>query len=370
MTETNPDQLKKTPFYKYHIENGAKMVPFAGYNMPVQFSGITQEHLAVRENVGLFDISHMGEFDITGPDALDFIQKMTVNDASELQEGDIQYSCMCYEDGGIVDDFLVYRLSDRYMMVVNAANIKKDYDWLKSHLEGNVKLINRSDDYGLLAVQGPNAGKVVNEITDEDVDAIKYYNSAVVTIVGHKVFLSRTGYTGEDGFEIYIETEAADDIWEAVNNSGKKYEMQHIGLGARDTLRLEMKMALYGNDIDKSTTPIEAGLSFIVKLDKGDFIGKSAIEKQKKEKPDRKLVCIVLEGRAFPRKGYPIISNEEKVGEVTSGTFSPSLKQPIALGYVPRGISKSGNQVDILIRDKKFSAEIIKPPFYKKGSHK
>jgi len=276
---------KKTPFYKYHLENGAKMVPFAGYIMPIQYTGMIEEHLTVRDNVGMFDISHMGEFDVAGPGALDFLQKMTVNDVSKLQVGEIQYSCMCYDDGGIVDDLLVYRLEDRYMLVVNAANLDKDFDWLKSHLEGDVTLTNRSDDYGLLAIQGPNAQTVLSDMSDFDFDSLPYYHSAVVPIGPHKVLLSRTGYTGEDGMEIYVPSEIADDIWAAAVKSGAKYNMKLIGLGARDSLRLEMKMALYGNDIDKTTTPIEAGLAWIVNFDKGHFIGRETMARQKAEKP-------------------------------------------------------------------------------------
>lgn len=361
---------KKTPFHKYHLEAGAKMVPFAGYIMPVQYTSITEEHLAVRKNVGLFDISHMGEFEISGPGALDFIQKMTVNDASKLEVGKIQYCCMCYDDGGIVDDLLVYLLEDRYMMVVNAANIDKDFDWLQSHLEGNVELKNKSDDYGLLAIQGPSSLKVISRISDYDFESLSYYDSAVVAIGNHRILLSRTGYTGEDGFEIYIPHEKADDIWMTIVDVGKKHNMKLIGLGARDSLRLEMKMALYGNDIDKTTTPIEAGLAWIVSFDKGDFIGRKALARQKNEKPTRRLICLELEGRAFPRHGYDLISDGNVVGRVTSGTFSPSLEKPIALGYLPLPLTKIGNRVDVKIRDKLFPAIVVKPPFYKEATHR
>lgn len=360
----------KTPFYKFHVENGAKMVPFAGYIMPIQYTSITEEHLAVRENVGMFDISHMGEFEISGDGALEFIQKMTVNDASKLKVGDIQYSCMCYEDGGIVDDLLVYRLKDRYMLVVNAANLKKDFEWLRSHLNGRVMLENRSEATGLLAIQGPNAQQVVAGMTDYDLDSIAYYQSAEMEIAGRMVLASRTGYTGEDGFEIYIPVEYAEDIWRAAIDAGNKHGMKLIGLGARDSLRLEMKMSLYGNDIDQTTTPIEGGLAWIVNLDKGDFIGREILERQKREKPRRRLVCLELEGRAFPRKGYDIINDDEVVGQVTSGTFSPSLQKPIALGYLPLESTRIGNKVNIRIRDRLFTAIVIKPPFYKEGSHR
>jgi len=363
-------ELKKTPFYKYNVEGGGKMVPFAGYIMPVQYSGITEEHLAVRENVGMFDISHMGEFDIVGPDALAFIQRMTVNDASALKVGDIQYSCMCYDDGGMVDDLLVYRLKDKYLLVVNAANLRKDFDWLKSHLRGNVKLIDRSDDYGLLAIQGPNAQKVVSLMSDFDFESLPYYHSAEMTVGKHKILFSRTGYTGEDGFELYITNEAADDIWKATVEAGRKFDMKLIGLGARDSLRLEMKMALYGNDIDKTTTPIEAGLAWIVSFEKGDFIGRDVLEKQKEEKPKRRLICLEIEGKAFPRHGYKLVFGGKIVGQVTSGTFSPSLKKAIAMGYLPLELTKIGAKVEVEIRDKLFPAVVVKPPFYRKGTHR
>ncbi len=369
MTDEPSDTPKKTPFYKYHVKAGAKMVPFAGYIMPVQYTGITGEHLAVRKNVGLFDISHMGEFEISGADALNFIQKMTVNDASRLEPGKIQYSCMCYEDGGIVDDLLVYCLEEKYMLVVNAANIDKDFQWLESHLDGDAELKNRSDDLGLLAVQGPKAVNVLKGICDYDFDSLSYYNSAMVTIAGHSLLLSRTGYTGEDGVEIYIPPEFADDIWTAIIDEGKKYDLKLIGLGARDTLRLEMKMALYGNDIDKTTSPIEAGLAWIVNFDKGDFIGREILVQQKENKPERRLICLELEGKAFPRHGYEIVNDGQVVGKITSGTFSPSLERPIAMGYLPLALTRPGNKVEISIRNRLFPAKVVKPPFYKEASH-
>ena len=363
-------QTKKTPFYKYHIEAGARMVPFAGYMMPIQYIGITAEHKAVRNNVGLFDLSHMGELEISGPGALGFLQKMTTNDVSLMKPGQIQYTCICFDDGGIVDDLLVYHLGDRYMLVVNAVNIDKDFKWLQSHLNDNVELKNLSDDYGLLAIQGPNAQKVMEKIASYDFESMAYYRSAVTQIGNHSVLFSRTGYTGEDGFEIYVRPKACDDVWKKVVEAGRKLDMQLIGLGARDSLRLEMKMTLYGNDIDQTTTPIEASLSWIVKPDKGEFIGREVILKQKKEKPKRRLVCLELEGRAFPRKGYDLIYDNKVVGKVTSGTFSPSLNKPIALGYLPLPLTKTGNTVNVKIRDKLFPAQIVKPPFYKKGTHR
>lgn len=369
MSDSSGEAIK-TPFHDFHVAAGAKMVDFAGFRMPVQYAGITKEHLAVRNNVGLFDLSHMGEFEVSGENAVPFLQKTMTNNVDELDEpGKIQYSCMTLENGGIVDDLLVYRLEDKYMLVVNAANIKKDFDHLSRYTIDGMELVDRSLDIALLAIQGPNAESVMKELTDYDLGAMKYYTSVVAPVAGVDVLFSRTGYTGEDGFELYIPNEHAETLWKAVTAAGKKHDMELIGLGARDTLRLEMKMALYGNDIDETTSPIEAGLGFIVDLEK-DFIGKDAVARQKEEKPERRLVCLELEGRVVPRKGYPIYTDGEQSGVVTSGTFSPSLQKPIALGYVPRKSSKSGSTVDIEIRDKRHEATVVKPPFYKQGSHK
>ncbi len=360
----------KTPFYDFHVAAGAKMVTFAGFQMPVQYKGITAEHLAVRSNVGLFDLSHMGEFEVSGKDALAFLQKTTTNNVTALDEvGKIQYSCMTTPEGGIVDDLLVYRLQDRYFLVVNAANIDKDFTWLQSHLFGDVRLENLSAQTGLLAIQGPEAQKVLTKVTDYNLDDMVFYTSATAKIVGVELLFSRTGYTGEDGFEIYIPQQHAATLWNGITEAGKEYDLELIGLGARDTLRLEMKMALYGNDIDETTTPIEAGLGWIVSFNK-DFIGKDVIAKQKAEKPQRRLVCLELEGKAFPRHGYDICDGEEVIGKVTSGTFSPSLKKPIALGYVPLAKAKIGSTVEIAIRDRKYPAVVVKPPFYKNASHR
>lgn len=368
MTDSTTDS-KKTAFHNHHVAAGARMVDFAGYRMPVQYTGITDEHLTVRNKVGLFDLSHMGEFEVSGPGALKFLQTMTTNNVADLQEGQIQYSCMTKSDGGIIDDLLVYRLSDRYLLVVNAANISKDFNWLRDHLEGDAALENRSDVYSLLAIQGPEAQKLMTEVTDYNLDSMAYYTSATARICGREVLFSRTGYTGEDGFEIYIEPDDTEALWQGITEAGDKYDLKLIGLGARDTLRLEMKMALYGNDIDESTNPIEAGLSWICCLDK-DFVGRDAIARVKEEKPARRLVCLELEGRVVPRHGYDIVNGEKVIGTVTSGTHSPSLQKPIGLGYVPRERAKSGSTVGIAVRDKTFPATVVKPPFYKKASHR
>ncbi len=363
-------EVKLTPLYDIHIKAGAKMVEFAGYKMPIQYHSITAEHLRVRKTVGMFDLSHMGEFIVSGEKALDFLQKMTTNDVSSLKEYQVQYSAMCYPDGGIVDDLLIYRLPDRFMMVVNAANIEKDYNWLKEHLTAGVKLENISDNIGLIAVQGPNAQEVMGKLTDDNLDSLEFYHSAEGVVGGYQILYSRTGYTGEDGFELYLEPTVCEDLWWKIADAGEEFDIEPIGLGARDSLRLEMKYALYGNDIDQTTNPIEAGLGWICKLDKGDFIGKNVIAKIKEEKPKRRLVAFELKERGFPRHNYNILHNGEVVGKVTSGIFSPSLNKGIGLGYVPRSLSKAGTDLEIDIRGKHLEAVVVKPPFYKRGSHR
>ncbi len=362
-------QAVKTAFYDYHVEAGARMVEFAGFMMPIQYQGINAEHLAVRDNIGLFDLSHMGEFDVSGPDVREFLQRTTTNNVAALETGQIQYSCMTRPDGGIVDDLLVYRLEDRYMLVVNAANIDKDFAWLQSHLDGKVDLVNRSGDFSLLAIQGPNAQKLFSELTDYDLEAMPYYTAASAEVAGQQVLFSRTGYTGEDGFELYLTSGQTDPLWRAVTIAGQKHDLKLIGLAARDSLRLEMKMALYGNDIDETTNPIEAGLGWIVDLDK-DFIGRDVLARTKEEKPSRRLVCLELSGRVIPRKGYDLIADNQLVGKVTSGVFSPSLQKPIALGYLPRRLARIGSHVELEIRGRRFPARVVRPPFYKEGSHR
>ena len=370
MSDSDTKAVKKTPFYQYHVDAGARMTDFAGYLMPTQYKkGMQAEHKAVRENIGLFDLSHMGEFEVSGTAAVEFLQKTTVNNVEKLDVGQIQYSCMTKPDGGIVDDLLVYKLPTKFMLVVNAANIDKDFAWLESHLTDGVSLVDRSDDTGLLAIQGPNAQKLLGKITDYDLDSMPYYTWAIAEIGGVELLFSRTGYTGEDGFELYIHPDHCDKVWKAVTDAGYPLGMELIGLGARDTLRLEMKMALYGNDIDETTNPVEAGLSWIVDFDK-DFIGADVVRKAKEEKPDRRLVCLELEGRVFPRHGYKVLVDGKEAGMVTSGTFSPSLEKPIAMAYVPESHFKSGNVVQIDIRGKQVDATVVKPPFYKDASHK
>ncbi len=358
------ENIKKTPFYDKHVEAKGKIVEFAGFLMPIQYQGIVAEHLAVRKNIGLFDLSHMGEFEVSGSDALSFLEKVTTNNVAALKPGEIQYSCMPNADGGIVDDLLVYKFEDKYWLIVNAANLEKDFNWLDSQKSGDVKLIDRSDEFGLLAIQGPNAQKLLEQLTDFNLEEIKYYNHATAKIAGVDIFFSRTGYTGEDGFELYIPPQHANTLWDAIAKVGKELGMELIGLGARDSLRLEMKMALYGNDINDTTSPVEAGLSWIVNFDK-DFIGAETIKKHKADKPSRRLVCLEIDGKAFPRPGYEIYDGDRKLGVITSGTVSPSLEKPIALAYLPKGMTKSGTKVEVAIRKNRFEATVVKPPFYK-----
>lgn len=363
-------EAKKTAFYERHIQLHGKIVEFAGYKMPMFYEGIVPEHLTVRKSAGMFDLSHMGEFIVKGDGAMEFIQRIVTNDVSGLSSHKVLYSAMCYPDGGIVDDLLVYRFHDHWMLVVNASNIEKDWNWLVEHKPDNVILENHSDDTALLAIQGPYAEQVLQKLTIFDLSTVPYYTSNVGVIAGEKMLFSRTGYTGEDGFELYMQPKVALKLWDAVAEAGEPIGIKPIGLGARDTLRLEMKYALYGNDIDKTTNPIEAGLGWIVKLGKGDFIGRGVLLREKEEGPKRKLVCIELQERAFPRHGYTIQYQGYPVGVVTSGTFSPSLNKGIAMGYVSSELAKVDTPIEIEVRGKLISAVISKCPFYKKGTVK
>ncbi len=361
---------KKTPFYDVHLRSHAKIVEFAGFLMPILFRGILEEHRRVRSSVGLFDITHMGEFEVWGKGAHDFIQRMTSNDVSKLAPHQIQYSCMCYDHGGIVDDLLVYRLPDHYLLVVNGACLEKDFKWLSEHVSGDVELKDVSDETCLLAIQGPKAEDVLKKLTDYNLPELKFYWSAWGEINGVEMLFSRTGYTGEDGFELYFSPPYAEKMWNAIMEAGEEFDIEPIGLGARDSLRLEMKYMLYGNDIDQTTNPLEAGLGWIVKSDKGDFIGKGPISEVKEKGIGRKLVAIELGDKAFPRQHYQIHRDGKQVGEVTSGTFSPSLAKGIGLGYVPIEYSKIGTELDIIIRGKPNKGIVVKPPFYKEFTHK
>jgi aminomethyltransferase len=360
---------KRTPFYNFHRELGAKLVEFAGFEMPVQYSGIIEEHLIVRRTVGVFDISHMGDFIVSGKDALSFLQKVTVNDVAKLTPGKIQYSAMCYNDGGIIDDLLIYRMVNEYLLIVNAANIEKDFNWLQSQRFGDAELKNRSDTTASLAIQGPKSLATLQKLTKEELSKIEYYSFIHGELAGIPMIISRTGYTGELGFELYFDAdfEKTSKVWNAIFDSGKEFGIAPIGLGARDTLRLEMGYCLYGNDIDKDTQPLEAGLAWITKFDKGDFNGKDEILKARQRGLKRKLVGFTLPDRTLARHGYEILHNDIVIGKVTSGTFSPSLKKGIGMGYVSADLAKPGIVVSILVRGKKVPATIVKLPFKSAG---
>jgi aminomethyltransferase len=361
---------KQTPFHQRHVGAGARMVSFAGYAMPLLYTSIQSEHEAVRNNVGMFDLSHMGEVMVRGAGALDYLQKVTTNDVAALEPGQVQYSAMCYPEGGIVDDLLVYRLDEGYMLVINASNIDKDTEWLQRHLAGDVDLDNQSDAMGLLAIQGPHAEAVVCRMTDAPLADLPFYWSSLARFGKHELICSRTGYTGEDGFEIYCPNSAASDLWDLAVEAGAHHDMALVGLGARDSLRLEMRYALYGHEIDGDTNPIAAGLGWICNPEKGDFIGRETIAAMKANGPEQKLVCLELGPKAIPRQHYKVFSGDHEVGEVRSGVFSPSLKHGIATAYVPTTLSRAGTQLAIEIRGRLESAIVVKPPFYKDGSHR
>ena len=363
-------ELKKTPLHEAHVAAEGKMVPFAGFEMPVQYpTGITAEHKAVREKAGLFDVSHMGEFIFRGPQALDFLQTLTINDASKLSVGQAQYSAMCLESGGIIDDLLVYRGDDHYLMVVNAANREKDLAWVREH-EGDfdAEVVDESDDTALLAIQGPRAAGIVQTLTDTNLDDIGYYRFAMGEVAGVRGRLSRTGYTGEDGFELYVPASDGLKLWNALMEAGEPEGLIPTGLGARDSLRLEMGYPLYGNDLDEKHTPLESGLAWVTKLDKGDFIARDVLAAQKEEGVEQRLRGMKLTERGFPRPGYAIVHDDREVGEVTSGILSPSLGQGIAMGFLPTALAKKGTEVGIRIRDKVIPAVVQRPTFYTEGS--
>ncbi|MFT4543796.1 MAG: aminomethyltransferase [Bacteroidia bacterium] len=358
--------LKSTALSEKHIELGAKMVPFAGYNMPLQYEGLIKEHAQVRTSVGVFDVSHMGEFIVRGDGAFDLVQRVTSNDVSVLVNGKIQYSCLPNETGGIVDDLLVYRVDEKtYMLVVNASNIDKDWAHISKYNTAGVEMINISDKTTLLAVQGPNAVKALQSLTELNLSEMVYYTFKKGIFAGvENVLVSATGYTGSGGFEIYFDNEHADKIWNAVFEAGAEFDIKPIGLAARDTLRLEMGFCLYGNDIDDTTSPIEAGLGWVTKFT-NDFTNSAALLKQKEEGPTKRLVGFELIDRGIPRQGYPIVDVDgNEIGVVTSGTMGPSIKKAVGLGYVKTGHHRKETEIYILIRDKKIKAQVVRPPFY------
>jgi aminomethyltransferase len=357
--------MKKTPLNAVEHELGGKMIDFGGWELPVQFTSIIDEHQAVRTSAGLFDVSHMGEILVNGPESLTLLQKATCNDVSKLEDGRAQYNGLLYPTAGFVDDILIYRMSgDDYFVVVNAANTDKDYEWLVECAKGlDVKVKNASAEYAQLALQGPNAEKILKPLTDVDLASMKYYRFARGKVDGVPAIVSRTGYTGEDGFEIYVAPAEGPRLFKKLVAAGAV----PCGLGARDTLRLEAKMALYGNDIDHSTTPLEADLGWIVKLEKGDFLGRDVLEREKAEGPRRKLVGFEMVDRGIARHGYPIVDGKEEIGVVTSGTHSPTLKKAIGLAYLPPGKSAPGTEFTVLIRGKEARARVVPTPFYKRS---
>ena len=362
--------MKRTAFFPIHQQLGAKLVEFGGYEMPVLYSSIMDEHKNVRNSVGVFDVSHMGEFEIHGNDALALVQKITTNDVAKLSNGKVQYSSMCYEDGGIVDDLLVYHLGDRFMAVVNASNLTKDLEWMRSHAAGlDVEIIDQSEQTSLLAIQGPSSLASLQKLTGADLSTIPYYSFIQTTLAGVEMIVSRTGYTGELGFEIYFDSSISigERVWKSVMEAGEEFGIKPIGLGARDTLRLEMGFCLYGNDIDQTTNPLEAGLGWITKLDKGNFIGRDTLIKAKQEGLKRKLVGFQIEGeKAFPRHYYELRSQGKTIGSVTSGTVSPTLEKGIGMGYVASGSSSPGTSIQVMIRQKEVPARVVKLPFITK----
>jgi aminomethyltransferase len=366
--------MKNTPLTEKHIALGARMAEFAGFNMPISYAGIKEEHHAVRKNIGVFDVSHMGEFIMRGKEALDLVQQVTSNDASRLAIGEVQYSCLPNSEGGIVDDLLVYRLPEdmcaegeqAFMLVVNASNIEKDWQWISKHNRYDTRLINISDQTGLLAVQGPKAAAALQPLTDIDLGSLKYYTFTKGRFAGiDNVLISATGYTGAGGFELYVESGDVSKLWDAVFEAGKSFDIQPVGLGARDTLRLEMGYCLYGNDIDDNTSPIEAGLGWITKTEKAGFNSCEIFRRQRQEGVSRKLVGFEIEDRRVPRHGYPIEDEQGNlIGEVTSGTQSPSLDIPIGMGYVKKEFARPGSYVQVVAGNKRLKAKVVKLPFY------
>ena len=363
-------ELKRTPLFDVYKENGGKTIDFGGWELPVQFSSIKEEHEAVRNRAGLFDVSHMGEVEVRGSDSLSYLQKMMTNDISKVKNGGAQYTAMCYENGGTVDDLLVYKIEDNhYLLVVNASNIEKDYKWLEEHLEGDVSIENLSEKTAQLAIQGPLAEKVLQKLAaDTNLSDIGFFKfQQEVNINGKKALVSRTGYTGEDGFEVYCDATDVVDLWRAILHAGEEEGVLPCGLGARDTLRFEANLALYGQELSPEISPLEAGIGFAVKLNKeADFIGKDALKQQKESGLSRKLVGIEMIDRGIPRHGYPVYKGEELIGEVTTGTQSPTLKKNIGLALIKTEFTGIGSEVEVEIRGKRLKASVVPTPFYKR----
>lgn len=361
--------LRRTPLADAHRALGARMVPFAGWEMPVQYSSALEEHHATRNAAGLFDVSHMGEVFFEGPKALESLQRLVTNDLTKCADGQAQYNALLREDGGIIDDLVIYRFSEEKLLVcVNAGNREKDFAWLKQHgtVEG-CTVTDRGDDYAQLALQGPKSVEILRLLTTTDLDAIRTYWFAEGKVAGVSCIIARTGYTGEDGFELFCASTDALKLWEALIEHGKPQGLAPAGLGARDSLRLESAYRLYGNDLDESTHPLEAGLGWIVKFDKGDFIGREALVRIKEAGLKRRLAAFRLEDKGIARHGYPTLANGQRVGEVTSGTLSPTLKQPVGLAWLPVELAKEGTRFEVEIRGKPVPAVVVKPPFYKRA---
>lgn len=362
--------LKRTPFHSFHKQAGAKLVDFAGYEMPLRYTGDVREHLCVRTAAGLFDVSHMGEFRVSGSGAQGFIDRMITNDAAALEVGQALYSPLCRPDGGIVDDLLVYRCPDHFMLVVNASNISKDFAWLKEHCPADVDMRDESEETALLAIQGPRAAEVLRGHVPDEVLGLGYYRFAMGPLFGVDALLSRTGYTGEDGFELYFDVKHAAQVWEGLTTAGAAVGLEPVGLGARDTLRLEMAYMLYGNDIDDSTSPLEAGLGWTVKLAKRDFVGRDVLVAQKEKGLTRRLVGLEAEGRRVPRHAMVIEHGGRPVGRVTSGAFCPSLERAIAMGYVESALASVGSKLEVAAGSSRIPVSVVKRPFHTRGSHR
>ncbi len=359
--------LLRTPLYAVHRDLGAKLVEFAGWKMPVQYDGVIQEHLAVRAQAGLFDVSHMGEIEIKGPDSLALCQKLTANDVSRMKVSDAQYNLLLYDSGGIVDDLMVYRLAEDYFLLcVNASNTTKDVNWILDHSEGDVEVRDVSDSYVLLALQGPVAHEILQRVTSVRLDELKPFHYACGDVSTVGCLISRTGYTGEDGFELYCEPPGGEHLWNLLMEAGKDFGLKPVGLGARDTLRLERALPLYGHELDEQTTPLEARLEWVVKFSKGEFLGRDPLLQQKKSRVKRKLVGLELIGSGIPRSGYGIFKNGRPLGAVTSGTMSPSLRKPIAMGYVSSEEAGLDNLLEIDVRGRTVEAKVVALPFYRR----
>ena len=362
--------MKKTPLNQVHRDLGARMVDFGGWDMPVQYAGVIEEHLAVRQAAGLFDVSHMGEVDVTGANALSFIQYLTINDATKLVDGQVQYSAMCYPEGGVVDDVTLYRFNaEHFLFCVNASNTDKDFAWMQQVLAesglNDVTLNNRSAEFAQIALQGPKSQAILSGLTDVALADLRYYHFCEGPVAGIEMIISRTGYTGEDGFELYLPASAAVEVWQQLISAGGPEGLLPIGLGARDTLRLEKGYALYGHELSRNISPLEAGLAWITKLDKGTFVGKAALERQKSAGLQRRRVGLVMQERGIPREGYPVFAGDREVGFVTSGTMSPTLKVGVALALVEPEAAQENNALAVAIRDRRMLGKVVRPPFVK-----